>query len=113
RGRDEAFGGCQVIVTGDFLQLPPVKTNEAGAYDWAFASEGWRRAGFKTVALETVKRQDEVEFIRALSNFRRGRIWGDDARLLQGRIKNFPPATLTRLFTHNVQVDRWTNFQLE
>jgi len=36
RGRDEAFGGCQVIVTGDFLQLPPVRTGEAEPYDWAF-----------------------------------------------------------------------------
>lgn len=113
RGRDEPFGGAQVIVTGDFLQLPPVRTNEASAYDWAFASPAWARAEFKTIVLETVRRQDEPAFVRALGNFRRGRIWGEDARLLQARIKNFPSATLTRLFTHNVQVDRWNDFQLE
>ena len=39
-------------------------------------------------------------------------MWGEDARLLQSRIKNFPPASLTRLFTHNVQVDKWNAFQL-
>jgi ATP-dependent DNA helicase PIF1 len=113
RGRDEAFGGVQVIVTGDFLQLPPVRTNDSVPYDWAFTSGAWARAEFKTITLDVVRRQDEVQFIRALSNFRRGRIWGEDARLLQARIKNFPPANLTRLFTHNVQVDRWNDFQLK
>jgi len=112
RDCDEPFGGCQVIATGDFLQLPPVRTDEKAGYDWAFMSAAWERAEFKTVLLEEVKRQDEPEFVRALSNFRRGRIWGEDARLLQGRIRNFPPANLTRLFTHNVQVDKWNNFQL-
>jgi ATP-dependent DNA helicase PIF1 len=113
RGRDEPFGGAQVIVTGDFLQLPPVRRNEVSAYDWAFMSPAWARAEFKSVIFDTVRRQDEPEFVRALGNFRRGRIWGEDARLLQARIRNFPPASLTRLFTHNVQVDRWNDFQLE
>jgi ATP-dependent DNA helicase PIF1 len=113
RGREQPFGGAQVIVTGDFLQLPPVRTNEAARYDWAFLSRAWQRAEFKTIALETVRRQDEPEFVRALGNFRRGCIWDEDARLLQSRIRNFPPSNLTRLFTHNVQVDRWNDFQLE
>jgi ATP-dependent DNA helicase PIF1 len=113
RGRDEPFGRAQVIVTGDFLQLPPVRIKDSEPYDWAFMSSAWARAEFKTITLDVVRRQDEGQFIRALSNFRRGRIWGEDARLLQARIKNFPPANLTRLFTHNVQVDRWNDFQLE
>jgi ATP-dependent exoDNAse (exonuclease V) alpha subunit len=112
RGCGEAFGGCQVIATGDFLQLPPVRTSDKEAHDWAFASEAWERAGFRTILLEEVKRQDEPDFVRALSNFRRGRVRGEDARLLQGRIRNFPPANLTRLFTHNAQVDKWNSFQL-
>ena len=117
RGRDEPFGGCQVIVTGDFLQLPPVRVLARGQaenqpYDWAFLAASWQRADFKTIQLDTVRRQDEPEFVRALSRFRLGRVAGEDARLLQSRIKNFPPADLTRLFTHNVQVDRWNAFQL-
>jgi len=112
RGRDEPFGGCQVIATGDFLQLPPVRRSETEPYDWAFQSRAWRVAGFKTVLLETVRRQDEPQFVDALSRFRLGRVHGDAARLLQSRVKNFPPADVTRLFTHNVQKDRWNEFRL-
>ena len=112
RDCDAPFGGCQVIATGDFLQLPPVRTSERTPHDWAFLATAWKAAAFRTVLLEEVKRQDEPAFVRALANFRRGRIWGEDAQLLQGRIRNFPPATLTRLFTHNAQVDKWNTFQL-
>ena len=112
RGRDEPFGSVQVIATGDFLQLPPVRTSETEPYDWAFQSSAWAAAEFKTIVLETVRRQDEANFVRALSRFRMGRVQGDDARLLQSRVKNFPPANLTRLFTHNVQKDRWNGFRL-
>jgi len=112
RGRDAPFGGCQVIVVGDFLQLPPVRTSETEPYDWAFQSPAWAAAEFKTVILDTVKRQDEPAFVKALGNFRIGRVAGDCARLLQSRVRSNPPANMPRLFTHNVQVDKWNNFQL-
>jgi ATP-dependent exoDNAse (exonuclease V) alpha subunit len=118
RGRDEPFGGCQVIVTGDFLQLPPVMAAGSesqpypGRYDWAFQSPAWAAANFRTFLLEKVRRQDEAAFVRALADFRVGRVWGDSARLLQSRVRSNPPATMPRLFTHNVQVDKWNNFQL-
>jgi ATP-dependent DNA helicase PIF1 len=112
RGRDEPFGGCQVIATGDFLQLPPVRTSESEPYDWAFLSPAWAAAEFKTVVLDTVRRQDEASFVKALSDFRIGRVWGECARLLQSRVRSNPPATMPRLFTHNVMVDRWNEFQL-
>jgi ATP-dependent exoDNAse (exonuclease V) alpha subunit len=112
RGREEPFGGCQVIATGDFLQLPPVRTKDSEPYDWAFQSRAWEAAEFKTISLEIVRRQDEPSFVRALSEFRLGHVWGDTARLLQSRVRGFPPAGMPRLFTHNVQVDKWNSFQL-
>ena len=112
RGCDEPFGGCQVIATGDFLQLPPVRMGDSEPHDWAFQSPAWKSAEFKTLILETVRRQDEPLFVRALAQFRIGHVWGDTARLLQSRVRNFPPANLTRLYTHNVQVDKWNDFQL-
>src|SRR3954469_18139705 len=112
RGREEPFGGCQVIATGDFLQLPPVRKADSEPYDWAFQSSAWQAAEFKTISLEIVRRQDEPAFVRALSEFRVGHVWGDTARLLQSRVRSFPPSGMPRLFTHNVQVDKWNGFQL-
>lgn len=112
RCRDEPFGGCQVIAVGDFLQLPPVRTSESEPYDWAFSTPAWERAEFKTIVLDIVRRQDEPDFVRALGEFRRGYVWGDSARLLQSRVRSNPPAAMPRLFTHNVQVDKWNDFQL-
>ena len=112
RGRDVPFGGCQVIATGDFLQLPPVRKSETERYDWAFQSPAWAAAEFRTFVLDKVRRQDEPVFVRALADFRIGRVWGDTARILQARVRSNPPAAMTRLFTHNVQVDKWNHFQL-
>ncbi|MEI7732836.1 MAG: AAA family ATPase [Verrucomicrobiota bacterium] len=112
RGNDAPFGGVQVIAVGDFLQLPPVRTDERAAYDWAFLTPAWQAAGFKTILLETVRRQEEAAFVSALGKFRQGKVWGDTAKLLQARVRHFPPSNLTRLYTHNVQVDKWNEFQL-
>ena len=117
RGRDVPFGGCQVIATGDFLQLPPVRSSrtdggEEGPYDWAFLSPAWAAAEFQTFVLTQVRRQDDPGFVRALADFRVGCVWGTTARILQSRVRSNPPATMTRLFTHNLQVDKWNHFQL-
>lgn len=106
------FGGIQIIGTGDFLQLPPVRTNPAHPYDWAFDSAAWSAAGFQTVELRRIMRQDEPEFVATLAKFRRGEIDGDTERLLRPRITTFPARDITRLFTHNSMVDRWNDFCL-
>ena len=110
RRSDAPFGGIQVIATGDFLQLPPV--NKTGNYDWAFQSRAWKEANFRTVHLTEVKRQDDAEFVRCLAEFRFGVIGTTSANLLRTRIARFPDADLTRLFTHNVQVDKWNAYRL-
>ena len=112
RGDDRPFGGIQVIGTGDFLQLPPVRTNPRQPYDWAFDTAAWEAAGFRTVELTRIMRQDDPEFASALSRFRRGDIDRDVRRLLEPRVVLFPSQQLTRLLTHNAQVDRWNDYCL-
>lgn len=112
RENKRPFGGIQVIGTGDFLQLPPVRTNPTQSYDWAFDSAAWSAAGFQTVELRRIMRQDEPDFVAALAKFRRGEIDGDTERLLRPRITSFPARDITRLFTHNSMVDRWNDFCL-
>jgi hypothetical protein len=106
------FGGIQVIGTGDFLQLPPVRINPQLGYDWAFDSPAWTDAGFKTVELRRIMRQDEPDFVAALGKVRRGEFDAATERLLRPRISLFPNRDITRLFTHNSMVDRWNDFCL-
>ena len=111
RRDDRPFGGIQVIVTGDFLQLPPVSRDNH--HDWAFQSRAWKDAGFQVVELTKVHRQDDAAFIQALAEVRLGRIRGSTAALLQPRVARFPDANLTRLLTHNAMVDKWNAYRLE
>ena len=110
RRNDASFGGIQIILSGDVCQLPPVSKN--GNYDWAFQSRAWKQADLKIVHLTEVKRQDDVEFVRALSEFRLGVLGTASAKLLRSRIARFPDGNLTRLFCRNTQVDRWNAYRL-
>ena len=111
--RDERpFGGIQVIATGDFLQLPPVRIFPNDPHDWPFQTDAWLEARFLPIHLTKVHRQDEPEFLRALSGFRMGELRADSADVLRSRISHFPNGDLTRLFTHNAQVDRWNAYRL-
>jgi len=110
RGVDAPFGGVQIIAVGDFLQLPPVA--KSGRYDWAFQSESWQRANFCRCYLTQIFRQNEPEFITALNEFRVGRVRGITAEILRSKVARFPDRNIPRLFTHNVQVDKWNAYQL-
>ncbi|MEZ5275515.1 MAG: DEAD/DEAH box helicase [Opitutaceae bacterium] len=110
RGVNEPFGGCQIIAVGDFLQLPPVAKD--GKYDWAFQTELWQAMGFQNIYLTRIHRQDEPAFINTLNDFREGRIRGETAEIMMKRIARFPDRKILRLFTHNVQVDKWNAYQL-
>lgn len=109
---DAPFGGIQVIATGDFLQLPPVRKNPSIPYDWAFLNPAWAWTHFTCIHLTKIHRQSDRDFITALSAFRLGDVRGRNAELLQSRVCNFPNGNLTRLYTHNTQVNRWNEYRL-
>ena len=111
RGGDRPWGGLQVIAVGDFLQLPPVAAG--GVYDWAFLSPVWAATGFQPAVLTTIHRQADPEFMDILNAVRVGRIEPRHVALLGRRIARFPSSTLLRLFTHNIQVDKWNASRLE
>jgi ATP-dependent exoDNAse (exonuclease V) alpha subunit len=107
------FGGLQVILCGDFCQLPPVRKNENAPYDWAFNSEVWR-SGFlqKSISLERIRRQNDREFTHALGRVRVGDLRGRASELLRGQVLENPENERPRLLTHNAQVDKWCDYQL-
>jgi ATP-dependent DNA helicase PIF1 len=42
RQTDKPFGGIQLVVTGDFLQLPPFNKRSQTELNFAFEAEEWR-----------------------------------------------------------------------
>uniref|UniRef100_A0A4W3GQR2 ATP-dependent DNA helicase PIF1 n=1 Tax=Callorhinchus milii TaxID=7868 RepID=A0A4W3GQR2_CALMI len=68
----EPFGGIQLIVCGDFLQLPPViRTNEKKTF--CFQAKSWRKCIHLNIELTEVRRQTDKAFIAILQAIRIGR----------------------------------------
>ena len=81
--RDRAFGGKQIVLVGDFFQLPPVVKSETedtylrqelGGY-YAFQTPLWGRANFRCVFLKTIHRQQNDKlFMSILNHLRHGEL---------------------------------------
>ncbi len=82
RGNDKPFGGIQLVLSGDFLQLPPVcKANEAGK-KFCFEAESWSECVTKSIELRIVKRQNDEKFIKILQLMRIGQLCENHKQVL-------------------------------
>jgi len=106
KGTDAPFGGVQVVISGDFFQLPPVsKTPKDKRFAWQ--ADAWRALGLQTCYLEEKFRQDDSRLIGILDDIRAGNISDTSESLLESRHEaKLATDTPTRLYTHNVDVDR-------
>lgn len=95
---DEPFGGIQVIVCGDFLQLPPVEQGEP-----LFEIALWATMFPRPVLLRRIRRQEDQVFIDLLQAVRKGTLTQAHVDLLQSRCGR-PGADATRLYTHRNDV---------
>jgi len=77
------FGGA-VLVTGDFLQLPPVSK---GAIRFAFEAASWRQFAFETVTLTHNWRSEDAGFNAVLNRVRHARVGEEEHRYLHELIK--------------------------
>lgn len=113
KGSQKPFGGIQMVMFGDFLQLPPVARDKPQRF--AFQSECWRNADVKTCLLTRVFRQSDQVFSDALNHIRLGNIPSDVHELLKSRLKvvdSSPEIEPVTVFTHNADVDRLNNERL-
>jgi len=102
------FGGVQMILVGDFFQLPPVVTSfEISKHQdllqpFCFQSQLWEHGGFEAFNLQTNYRQGEGEFLDALEVIRTGNITDDVRALLESRvdIDLEIPMEPVKLFSH-------------
>ncbi len=105
RQSGEPFGGLQVILVGDFFQLPPI-AGRGEMSRFAFESTGWERAKFLTCYLTEQHRQEDEMLLGLLSAIRRNDVDESHYTLLGEQTDiGFTDIEPTRLFTHNSDVD--------
>lgn len=108
---DEAFGGIQVIVAGDFFQLPPVgKPEERNRDKFCFMSEAWVEAKFRVCYLTEQHRQGNDILNDILNAIRSQSISQQHIQALEHTREQDIGDTFTRLYTHNADVDQ-INYQ--
>ncbi|HVQ44371.1 MAG TPA: HRDC domain-containing protein [Candidatus Saccharimonadia bacterium] len=107
RESEAPFGGLQVILCGDFFQLPPVNRRDGREGGFVILSEAWQRAGFAVCYLEKQYRQTEDEAYTAILNgIRAGVLTRGQLDTLRARDGSHDAAAeQTRLLTVNVDVD--------
>ncbi|KAJ8127996.1 hypothetical protein O1611_g5640 [Lasiodiplodia mahajangana] len=137
RSSYEPFGGVQVVVTGDFHQLPPVKPfqyclrcgeelkhnrsqdsytcKKHGVFHdedkWAFKSGTWASCNFVYFHLKTIHRQNDETFIKILQKCRIGSpLTGDETDLLMNHPCMSGNATKLYARREEVRMENWKRF---
>lgn len=86
RNNNRPFGGIQIIVVGDFHQLPVIQKIN-GYHDFCFKSSSWEECNFNIINLKTIVRQQlNREFTSILQNIRKGMITDNIKDKLNSRI---------------------------
>lgn len=97
----EPFGGLQVVVVGDFMQLPPV----TGGF--SFKSKAWEKADFMNIRLTEIKRQEDKDMAAMLNRMQVNKMTNEDIQLLKSRniTREFDP-DVVQLFPKNDFCDK-------
>ncbi|MEK7131753.1 MAG: PIF1 family DEAD/DEAH box helicase [Patescibacteria group bacterium] len=126
RQNNDAFGGLQVILVGDFFQLPPIVksgTNnnpqtsmlEIPKVRFAYDSPAWKRTNPLVCYLTEQHRQDDNNFLKLLSAIRCNNFNDDHLSQIETRkvTTDTAPDKAVKLYTHNLNVDRTNDAMLE
>lgn len=115
RKTDEPFGGIQIIMSGDFFQLPPINRGDSRAGGFVVNSEVWKELDPVICYLQEQHRQDDEVLLDILNALRAGDIRRHHAETLLARAEVFPEdgEQLTELHTTNVDIDRINEAKLE
>lgn len=114
----QAFGGMQVVLVGDFFQLPPVVKQsynrdpqeeifEEKPIKFAYDAPVWQQAEFVTCCITEQYRQDDSKLLSLLSKIRANKFDASSlAHIKQRKIdSDSHPANVPKLYSHNLDVD--------
>jgi hypothetical protein len=119
RKNDNPFGGIQVVVAGDFFQLPPIGSKgESNRDKFAFMSEAWLDAGFRICYLSEQHRQKSeaadggLDLDDILNQIRRQDVSFEAIAALENTFDQNVDIKRTRLYTHNLNVNKINDKEL-
>ena len=113
----QVFGGIQLITSGDYLQLPPVKPE--GAYSFLFQHPLWETGIDKVFLFKHVYRTTDALFTDVLTRVRTGDHTAEDVEVLKTRLHvDLSEARAmgilpTRMYSHRADVDKYNATELE
>lgn len=113
RYSDAPWGGVQLCLSSDFLQLPPIFKGDE-TQELAFQCAAWREAKIKTIVLkEQMRQRNDDTLLKVLNDLRMGET--DSLHLLDARIgAAFPDDGIeaVRIFCRNADVDDYNRDRL-
>ncbi|HYF10420.1 MAG TPA: AAA family ATPase [Candidatus Paceibacterota bacterium] len=112
---ERPFGGMQVVICGDFFQLPPVSRAGEPAALFAYSAKTWEALEPKICYLEEQHRQSDDALLSILNAIRSGEADEDTLSALEecyGREVKLEVEP-TRLSTHNENVDAINETELK
>lgn len=86
RGNDKPFGGMQIVLCGDFFQLPPVSKYGEPDTHFIYRSEAWREGDFAVCYLSENYRQTDDHCLAILNEIRSGEVSDWAFEQLQSRM---------------------------
>lgn len=112
------FGGIQVVLVGDFFQLPPIIKRSIDEYSqenlfdetaarFCYDASCWGQAEFTTCYLTEQYRQDDNDLVLLLAKIRRNSFDEPSLKLIKQRKTDVlkVPIGAPKLYTHNLDVD--------
>lgn len=106
KGNDRSFGGIQLVMCGDFYQLPPTEKK----YKWCFESDAWDKCISEVVHLRQIYRQTDNQLINLLQEVRNNCLSSNSLALLNS-LKEEPQwpkdgIEPTQLYSTNEEVNQ-------
>jgi ATP-dependent exoDNAse (exonuclease V) alpha subunit len=108
------FGGIQIVMSGDFFQLPPISSDEEEA-EFVYKSNIWPEMDLHVCYLDEQHRQNDKNITQVLKSLREDKVSAETVKLLTDRMNQEIKTQVrpVRLFTHNIDVDLINNAELK